>query len=233
MTSHSPSVDPTTWACLAPSHQSAAGTRPTPQSTSDSLNGRHPGRARRQVCPIALSREPSPLPIVPPPARDGMVDTVSTQHPSQSAPWWMGATRCRRRCSRFGIRPVHRGRVRHDGPCSGSVSSSSTTRPAGLQRNRSRTSAPPARATSCSASRSLCSCSPDLGEQALKRGDRFGVGGFFAFGLLGGWAAARNPQSSFIAGWFWAPRRRRPRHRHPARKLLNKARASATKMAEV
>ena len=43
-----------------------------------------------------------------------------------------------------------------------------------------------------------------LGEQALKRGDRFGVGGFFAFGLLGGWAAARNPQSSFIAGWFWA-----------------------------
>jgi len=43
-----------------------------------------------------------------------------------------------------------------------------------------------------------------LGEQALKRGDRVGVAGFLAFGLLGGWAAARNPQSSFIAGWFWA-----------------------------
>ena len=62
MTSHSPRSTRTTRACLAPSHQSPAATRLTPQSTSDSLNGRHPGRARRQVCPIAPSREPSPLP---------------------------------------------------------------------------------------------------------------------------------------------------------------------------
>ena len=43
-----------------------------------------------------------------------------------------------------------------------------------------------------------------LGEQALKRGDRFGVAGFAAFGLLGGWAVARNPQSPFVASWFWS-----------------------------
>ncbi|MEO0492280.1 MAG: molybdopterin-dependent oxidoreductase [Actinomycetota bacterium] len=43
-----------------------------------------------------------------------------------------------------------------------------------------------------------------LGEQALKRGDRFGVLGFAAFGLVGGWAVARNPQSPFVASWFWA-----------------------------
>lgn len=43
-----------------------------------------------------------------------------------------------------------------------------------------------------------------LGEQALKRGERFGVAGFAAFGLLGGWAVARNPQSPFFASWFWS-----------------------------
>ena len=43
-----------------------------------------------------------------------------------------------------------------------------------------------------------------LGEVALRRGDRFGVAGFATFGLLGGWAVARNPQSPFFASWFWA-----------------------------
>ena len=43
-----------------------------------------------------------------------------------------------------------------------------------------------------------------IGEVALRRGDRFGVAGFAAFGLLGGWAVARNPQSPFFAGWFWS-----------------------------
>ena len=71
-----------------------------------------------------------------------------------------------------------------------------------------------------------------LGEQALKRGDRVGVAGFLAFGLLGGWAAARNPQSSFIAGWFWALVAA-GLGIATLRILLKQARASATATADV
>ena len=43
-----------------------------------------------------------------------------------------------------------------------------------------------------------------IGEVSLRRGDRFGVVGFAGFGLIGGWATARNPQSPFVSSWFWA-----------------------------
>ena len=43
-----------------------------------------------------------------------------------------------------------------------------------------------------------------IGEVSLRRGDRFGVAGFAGFGLIGGWATARNPQSPFVSSWFWA-----------------------------
>ena len=43
-----------------------------------------------------------------------------------------------------------------------------------------------------------------IGDVALRRGDRFGIVAFAAFGLLGGWATARNPQSPLVASWFWA-----------------------------
>lgn len=43
-----------------------------------------------------------------------------------------------------------------------------------------------------------------LGDQSARRSRRIGVWGFVAFGLLGGWATARNPQSHAIGSWFWA-----------------------------
>ena len=43
-----------------------------------------------------------------------------------------------------------------------------------------------------------------LGSFALRRGTRYGVAGFAAFGLLGGFATARNPQSPALASWFWS-----------------------------
>ncbi|MEM8706114.1 MAG: molybdopterin-dependent oxidoreductase [Actinomycetota bacterium] len=71
-----------------------------------------------------------------------------------------------------------------------------------------------------------------LGEQALKRGDRFGVFGFAAFGLLGGWAVARNPQSPFFASWLWALVAA-GLGIATLRFLLKRARASATDTADV
>ncbi|MEM9201685.1 MAG: molybdopterin-dependent oxidoreductase [Actinomycetota bacterium] len=43
-----------------------------------------------------------------------------------------------------------------------------------------------------------------LGQRALRLGDRHGVIGLAVFGIFGGWAVARNPQSPFFASWFWA-----------------------------
>ena len=43
-----------------------------------------------------------------------------------------------------------------------------------------------------------------LGDQSARRSRRIGVYGFVAFGLLGGWATARNPQSHAVGSWFWA-----------------------------
>lgn len=43
-----------------------------------------------------------------------------------------------------------------------------------------------------------------LGELSVRRSRRIGVVGFAAFGLLGGWATARNPQSNAVGSWFWA-----------------------------
>ena len=43
-----------------------------------------------------------------------------------------------------------------------------------------------------------------LGDLSARRTRRVGVAGFVAFGLLGGWATARNPQSHAVGSWFWA-----------------------------
>lgn len=43
-----------------------------------------------------------------------------------------------------------------------------------------------------------------LGDLSTRRTLRIGGAGFVAFGLLGGWATARNPQSPAIGSWFWA-----------------------------
>jgi len=43
-----------------------------------------------------------------------------------------------------------------------------------------------------------------LGVCSVRRGPRVGVMGFALFGLLGGWATARNPQSPAVAAWLWA-----------------------------
>jgi len=43
-----------------------------------------------------------------------------------------------------------------------------------------------------------------LGDAAMRKGNRVGVAAFAAFGLLGGFATARNPQSPAIASWFWS-----------------------------
>lgn len=43
-----------------------------------------------------------------------------------------------------------------------------------------------------------------LGDQSARRTRKIGVWGFVAFGLLGGWATARNPQSHAFGSWFWA-----------------------------
>ncbi len=43
-----------------------------------------------------------------------------------------------------------------------------------------------------------------LGRLALERGTRLGVIGFVAFGLLGGFTTARNPQSPALGSWFWS-----------------------------
>ena len=136
-----------------------------------------------------------------------MVDTVSTQHPSQSAPWWMGAisgvaaAAVALAFGQFieGVSDTMPGLVLGVGEliidytpgwaAEESIENLGTAGKGNLLLGITIVAFVLAGL---------------LGEQALKRGDRFGVGGFFAFGLLGGWAAARNPQSSFIAGWFWA-----------------------------
>ncbi len=43
-----------------------------------------------------------------------------------------------------------------------------------------------------------------LGSVALRRGTRYGVAGFAAFGLLGGFTTARNPQSPAVTSWIWS-----------------------------
>lgn len=43
-----------------------------------------------------------------------------------------------------------------------------------------------------------------LGDQSARRTSTIGIWGFVTFGLLGGWATARNPQSDTVASWFWA-----------------------------
>ena len=43
-----------------------------------------------------------------------------------------------------------------------------------------------------------------LGDIAMRRGNRIAMYGFLGFGLLGGFATARNPQSPAAASWFWS-----------------------------
>ena len=43
-----------------------------------------------------------------------------------------------------------------------------------------------------------------LGELSQRVSARFGIAGFAAFGVLGGFTTARNPQSPVIASWLWA-----------------------------
>ena len=43
-----------------------------------------------------------------------------------------------------------------------------------------------------------------LGDRSARRSRAVGIWGFVAFGLLGGWATARNPQSGVVASWLWA-----------------------------
>ena len=45
-----------------------------------------------------------------------------------------------------------------------------------------------------------------LGDVAVRRGNRIGIYGFAAFGFLGGFATARNPQSPAFASWVLASR---------------------------
>ena len=133
-----------------------------------------------------------------------MVDTVSTQHPSQSAPWWMGAlsgvaaAAVALASGQFieGVSDTMPGLVLGVGEliidytpgwaAEESIENLGTAGKGNLLLGITIVA---------------FLLAGLLGEQALKRGDRVGVAGFLAFGLLGGWAAARNPQSSFIAGW--------------------------------
>ena len=135
-----------------------------------------------------------------------MVDTVSTQHPSQSAPWWMGAiagvaaAAVALAFGQFieGVSDTMPGLVLGVGEliidytpgwaAEESIENLGTAGKGNLLLGITIVA---------------FLLAGLLGEQALRRGDRVGVAGFLAFGLLGGWAAARNPQSSFIAGWFW------------------------------
>lgn len=43
-----------------------------------------------------------------------------------------------------------------------------------------------------------------LGHLSMRVDRRIGVAGFAAFGLLGGFTTARNPQSPAVAGWVWS-----------------------------
>lgn len=43
-----------------------------------------------------------------------------------------------------------------------------------------------------------------LGEAALRLSRWIGIGGFVAFGLLGGFTTARHPQSPAVASWIWS-----------------------------
>ncbi|MDG1368434.1 MAG: hypothetical protein P8P85_15365, partial [Acidimicrobiales bacterium] len=43
-----------------------------------------------------------------------------------------------------------------------------------------------------------------LGDQSARHTRKIGIWSFVAFGLLGGWATARNPQSHAGGSWFWA-----------------------------
>lgn len=43
-----------------------------------------------------------------------------------------------------------------------------------------------------------------LGVISLQRRRLIGTAGFVAFGVVGGWATARNPQSPAVASWLWA-----------------------------
>ena len=116
--------------------------------------------------------------------------------------------------------------------CSGSVSSSSTTRPAGLQRNRSkprhrRQGQPPARHHDrCVRARRTPRRAGAEARRSLRRGRVLCLRPPRRMGC--------SPQPAVILHrrLVLGPRRRRPRHRHPARSA-QQARASATPTAEV